>query len=481
MKKISILHISDLHKRPGTDYDTLFESLLNDRVSLQSEGIRVPDYIAVCGDLIQGAERREEIDAQYSEVRHFLELLTTHYLDGHKERMLIVPGNHDINRAASIQSMTPQPEADYAINLKDFRLGDPLLRWNWQDHSFYRITRPDVYLSRLDAFIQFYNDFYNGLRAYPKAAFSGVDCITFPKDKIAFTLFNSCNGLDHLNPAGDIDERAIASVSHQLRSNYNDGLLNIALWHHHLYGGPMQMNYLSRTRIQTMANSFIRLGLFGHQHHAQVAEFADGNLTFADPSHPDRILLASSGTLFGGDKQLPTGCRRQYNVIELTINNGYADVKINVREDDNLNIGSHLPHWTIHRLNQEGYILTTVGFKKLNPDEEYARLMRYVNTTGDYIYGYEEAANLLISESERQQLRHRYFSQIKDNRYILTHLHPQTANEYIRYISCALAEDDRKVLRQLSADQLLRPLLGDAVLAEMMTEVAERLQNPDLI
>lgn len=477
MKKISILHISDLHKRPGTDYDSLFESLLNDRVSLQSEGIRVPDYIVVCGDLIQGANTKEEIDRQYYEVRHFLELLATHYLGGHKERMLIVPGNHDINRAVSILSMEPQPEDDYTINLKDFRLGDPLLRWNWQNHSFYRITRPDVYLDRLNAFIQFYNEFYDGIRTYPKAAFSGVDCITFPKDRIAFTLFNSCNDLDHLNLAGDIDERAIASVAHQLRSNYNDGILNIALWHHHLYGSPMQMNYLSRTRVQAMANTFIRLGLFGHQHCSQVAEFVDGNLAFSEPTHQDRILLVSSGTLFGGDKQLPTGCKRQYNVIELAINNGYADVKINVREDDNLNLGSLLPHWTIHRLNKEGYILTPVCFKKLTPEEEYGRLMRYVNTSGDYVYGYEEAANLLIPESERHTLQSLYFRKITDGRYILNHLQPVTASDYIRYISCALAEDDHEVMRQLMVDQRLRTLLSDTVVAEMMQEVIDRLQT----
>lgn len=477
MKKISILHISDLHKRPGTDYDSLFESLLNDRVALQNEGIRVPDYIVVCGDLIQGANSREEIDGQYSEVRHFLELMSTHYLDGHKERMLIVPGNHDINRVASTQSMEPQPEGDYAINLKDFRLGDPLLRWNWQNHSFYRITRPGVYLDRLNAFIQFYNEFYEGIRTYPKAAFSGADCIAFPKDKIAFTLFNSCNGLDHLNPAGDIDEHAIVSVAHQLRSNYNDGMLNIALWHHHLYGSPMQMNYLSRSRVQSMANTFIRLGLFGHQHHSQVAEFVDGNLAFSEPTHQDKILLVSSGTLFGGDKQLATGCKRQYNVIELSINNGYADVKINVREDNNLNVGSLLPHWTIHRLNKEGYILTPVCFKKLTADEEYGCLMRYVNTTGDYVYGYEEAASLHIPETNRQSLQRQYFSRIKDNRYILNHLKPATASDYIRYISCALAEDDREIMRRLMTDEQLCSMLGDTVLADMMNEVKERLQT----
>lgn len=477
MKKISILHISDLHKRPGTDYDSLFESLLNDRVSLERESIKLPDYIVVSGDLIQGSEQQEEIDAQYREVRQFFDRLASDYLNGHKERILIVPGNHDVSFATSKLSMDPQPEADYDINLKDYRMGDPLLRWNWKNHTFYRITRPDVYLRRLDAYIQFYNNFFDGIRSYPKGIFSGVDCITFPKDNIAFTLFNSCNALDHLNSAGDIDEQAIAKVTHTLRSNYNSGLLNIAVWHHHFYGGPFQTNYLARERIQTMANSFVQIGLFGHQHHSQVAEFVDGNLAFAKANHEDRILLVSSGTLFGGDKQLPTGCKRQYNVIELSIENGYADVKINVREDDNINVNSTLPHWTIHRLNEAGYIPTTVYFKEISPEDELTRLMRYVNTTGDYIYGYEEASNLQLPEHERRGLQQRYFSKIKDNRYILDHLHPTTVNDYIRYISCALAEDDIAVMNQLLTDNQLKSMLNDSVLSDMMKEIVERLQN----
>lgn len=304
-----------------------------------------------------------------------------------------------------------------------------------------------------------------------------MDCIAFPKDNIAFTLFNSCSGLDHLNKAGDIDENAIAQVTHTLRSNYNSGLLNIAVWHHHFYGGPIENNYLHRVRVQTMANTFVRLGLFGHQHHSQVAEFVDGNLAFEEAGHQERILLVSSGTLFGGDKQLPTGCKRQYNVIELSINNGYADVKINVREDDNLNLSSKLPHWTIHRLNQAGHILTTVRFKKITPEEEYLRLMRYVNTSKDYIYGYEEAARLQLPEHERRDLQQHYFSQIKDSRYILDHLHPQSATDYIRYISCALAEDDREVLRRLMDDEQLKSLRSDSIISDMMADVAERLQS----
>ena len=45
----------------------------------------------------------------------------------------------------------------------------------------------------------------------------------------------------------------------------------------------------------------------------------------------ESILLISSGTLFGGRKQLTSGKPRQYNVIEIEQKNGEAQVRIHVR------------------------------------------------------------------------------------------------------------------------------------------------------
>ena len=73
MTKFSILHISDLHKLEGTNYQGLLQSLLTDRDDYMAAGVPNPKYVVVSGDLIHGGDTVDEIRAQYSETKGFLE------------------------------------------------------------------------------------------------------------------------------------------------------------------------------------------------------------------------------------------------------------------------------------------------------------------------------------------------------------------------------------------------------------------------
>ena len=121
MSKISILHISDLHKTEGVTYDTLLDSLRDDKERWKEENILHPDFIVISGDLIQGAYKDEDIQQQYAEVSLFLEKLVDDFLDGEKSRLIMVPGNHDVNRACNSKAMTEikAPDADKLESLKN--------------------------------------------------------------------------------------------------------------------------------------------------------------------------------------------------------------------------------------------------------------------------------------------------------------------------------------------------------------------------
>lgn len=106
MPKLSILHVSDLHKMEGTTYESLLQSLLTDRDSYVSAGVASPSYIVISGDLIQGGASDEEIQNQYAEVKQFLESLTNQFLEGDKSKVIMVPGNHDVSFPHSMRSMT---------------------------------------------------------------------------------------------------------------------------------------------------------------------------------------------------------------------------------------------------------------------------------------------------------------------------------------------------------------------------------------
>ena len=105
---ITILHLSDLqfgknHRFAGVDltglpnpYDTLLARLWEDLQRLRKDHGLQPDLLIVTGDLAEWGMPDEFRDA-----REFLEKLTDKdHLNLPRQRVAIIPGNHDINREA---------------------------------------------------------------------------------------------------------------------------------------------------------------------------------------------------------------------------------------------------------------------------------------------------------------------------------------------------------------------------------------------
>jgi predicted MPP superfamily phosphohydrolase len=111
---ISILHISDLHRSPENKItnSALLSSLVTDNDKYTSEEprlIKSPDLIIVSGDLIRGSVKEtgseKEVEDQYREAEEFLDMLCKQFLDNDRSRLVIIPGNHDIDWKYSKASM----------------------------------------------------------------------------------------------------------------------------------------------------------------------------------------------------------------------------------------------------------------------------------------------------------------------------------------------------------------------------------------
>lgn len=467
MKRFSILHISDLHKIEGTNYRALLESLLTDKDSYQGSGIMAPKYVVVSGDLIHGGNTENEIRQQYAETKVFLTGLVREFLNEDKSRILIVPGNHDISFPYSRNSMTPEPETNKINNSQYLQRNHPHIRWDWKDFSFYKISDDEQYKKRFDLFKEFYDDFYNGLRTYPDNPSLSAELYSFEDDKVSFALFNSCMQTDHLNDTAGIDEDAIVSIIPMLRSNYNRGFLNIAVWHHHFYGAPRETNYMDRELINKMSHSYIQIGLFGHQHISQVAEFYGGDLALGDSPENQRLLLISSGTLFGGKKEIPDGCRRQYNVIEVEKKNGIADIEIHVREDNNRSVSSKYPIWQPKYVGPKSCIVTSVKYRQMDERDELMDILRIAQRDGDYISAYKKLSDNPISEELYMNIRSEVIRNIKDNRFLLDNLVPITDKDFMLLLSCAEKENDAEAKLRLKNNEKLKAMLNDPILKEM--------------
>lgn len=473
--KYSILQISDLHKLKGTTYNSLLQTLLVDKARIEQEGIIPPSFIVVCGDVVHGADTEEKIRNQYTEVEDFLNELVTEYLDGNKKRMIIVPGNHDMNRiasAASFSNSSKTKKKDY----EEYKYHNTDLRWNWILHKYQRINDQSKYDSRFALFVEFYNRFFAGIRSYPTDPVMEAYTEYFPKENIAFACFNSCHGLDHINTSANIPEEAVNSIAADLIQYTNDGYLTIGVWHHHFYGSPYQINYMDKEIFDTMMQFGIRIGLFGHQHLSQVAcEITNLYAQETEEYRRERMLLISSGTLFGGEKELQHGCKRQYNIIEFDMKNGEANVTVHIREDKNPNINSKLPHWVCKNVNAQGKVDNKVYFKKLNEDEILVNIDHYVRSNSDYAYGCEAIKALPQIPMRAQELYHNYLLEIKDYDSLVRVIGtPEKAEEYFLLISTAKSEGNQSAMRDLAEDTLLKNLCQqDSLLKEKYQEMLD--------
>jgi predicted MPP superfamily phosphohydrolase len=341
---ISILHISDLHRDPANPIrnDVLLNSLDNDHRHYTAEekpSIRPPDLIIVSGDIIQGIRFDEKdpeaaLRAQYFEALDFLSKLAIRFLDDDRNRIIVIPGNHDISAWHFIKSLKEIPIA--ADRKKDlvsrlFVHNSPL-RWSWSDFALFEIADRDMYLRRLAAFSEFYTTFYQGSRTYDLDPQNQFDVFDYPTYGLTICGFSSCYNNDPFNRSGDIHPSCIAQAGDKFRHPSLCERLRVAVWHHNAEGAPMQTDYMNPDIVQNLIDRGFSLGLHGHQHRPQHLD------TRFRHGEDRRITVISAGTLCGGASY---GFRRAYNLIEVDVPARKGRLYVREMQNDNL----CLPIW----------------------------------------------------------------------------------------------------------------------------------------
>jgi hypothetical protein len=326
--QLSILHISDLHRDPANELTNaaLLHSLECDRDKYTKEtpAIRPPDLILASGDIVYGvkpsvANHTLELERQYLQAEEFLTALTHSFLNGDSDRLVLVPGNHDVSyptvakslRKLSIDSSDPSAQPLLKEYLSRLHAPNSILRWSWDSLAFYEISDPHQYRARLDGFCSFYHRFYKGTRSYASDPAQQYDVFDYPKLNITVAAFNSCYNNDPLNRVGTIHPDSIAQAARQLRNERFRNRLLLAVWHHSISGPPLQLDYMDPDTLQKLIDSGFSIGFHGHQHKPQ---FIDERFQFGAPR---KITVISAGTLCAGPTGLPTGFSRAYNLIQI--------------------------------------------------------------------------------------------------------------------------------------------------------------------
>lgn len=342
--KLSVLHISDLHRDPDNPIrnDVLLDSLENDRRHYSTEeapAVRSPDLIIVSGDIIQGirpdaSDPDARLREQYQEALDFLSALTDRFVGGDRNRVIVVPGNHDVSAyhfEKSLHRVDILPDRKKELVTQLFLPGSRL-RWSWSGFELYEIADQALYAHRLAAFADFYVAFYNGDRTYDLDPSKQVDIFDFPAFGLTIVGFSSCYNNDLFNRQGAIHPGCIAIAGSRLRDPSLQDRLRIAVWHHNAEGLPAHSDYMDPDLLQNLIDRGFSLGFHGHQHRPQ---FLDTRFRHGIDR---KITVISAGTLCGGPS---FGHGRAYNVVEL--DTGSRTGRLHVREMLNNNL--NLPIW----------------------------------------------------------------------------------------------------------------------------------------
>lgn len=330
----SILHITDLHRAKSEPLSNseLLSALISDRECYEREvpPIKSPDAIVVSGDVIQGVTLNlpnfeQALAAQYDVAHDFLVSLADHFLNGDRTKVIIVPGNHDIDWNIAYGAMELVSDDAIPSNLPVALFEqDSSYRWDWKSRHLYKIKDQQLYNQRFAAFWKFFERFYLGHTGLLRVApWSNANLYSLDDGHIGVAAFNSCAGNDCFAFHGEISREAVAQAHLDLKE-LGPWKLRIAVWHHDIEGPPQRADYMDIEIVRGMIGRGFRLGLYGHQHRVQITP------QHAHLLNQETMVVASAGSLCAGHRELPTGALRGYSIIE--IRDDYSGARVHVRE-----------------------------------------------------------------------------------------------------------------------------------------------------
>jgi hypothetical protein len=331
---VSVLQISDLHRsvEDMVENEELLAALESDRDNRwPSDFPSQPDLIVVSGDLVRGAaldtaDHHDVLTQQYSDAASFLSKMVESFLEGNRSRLVLVPGNHDVDWVCSRNAMEEVPQSEIAAlsdRLPELSLTPGSdLRWDWKHQKLWRVRDPSVYASRLEPFLRFRDEFYDGVVPSPLSIDRDLFFMDYPPLDVSFTGLSSWYGNDCFCNVGAFDPQLLAKAQQVLAASTSQ--LHLAAWHHSCSGAPADTGFLDVTSAHRLIDYGYRIAFHGHQHKTDAIA-----LPLKLPTREEMALI-SAGSLAAGHRELPTGVPRQYSLVELDTQQ--CKLRVHVRE-----------------------------------------------------------------------------------------------------------------------------------------------------
>jgi GTPase SAR1 family protein/predicted MPP superfamily phosphohydrolase len=304
---INILHLSDLHFSDETFAHVCRAQLETDLVHELKVGAL--EYLVISGD-IADSSTEEEYRVAFAMVDGLVKRfgLTP-------ERVVIVPGNHDLSWGLSKKAYQFTYKNDLPATLPEGRYipaGDAgaLLRDDALYHERFKLFSE-----------HFYRRVYSG-QNYPLEYADQLIINERPDDRILFIGLNSCWELDHhFRQKASINMEALAAALDRFQEKKYDGWLKVAVWHHPVAGKEM----MDDSFMQLLSVHKFQVCLHGHIHRAREGFFRYDKQR--------EIHIVGAGTFGAPAKDQTTGVPLQYNLLTFHPCTGMMTVNTRKKED----------------------------------------------------------------------------------------------------------------------------------------------------
>ncbi len=309
-RMIYILHLSDLHMQ-DEDVANVY------RTQLETDLIRELDIRRLQCLVISGGVAHLATAEEYCVAFEMVDSLVERFgLDA--SRVVIVPGNHDVN--------WPLSKKAYPFVYRD-DLPCPLTEENHipAGDAGALVCDKDLYQKRFAPFSDhFYRRVYSG-QDYPLDEADQALLVEKPEDRILFLGLNSCWQLDHhFRERASINMPALTRALDHLQEEAYDGWLKIAVWHHSVTG-VQKMN--DDDFIELLSVSGFQICLHGHIHEA-IEDFYK-----YDNRHG--LHIVGAGTFGAPAHEQVTGIPLQYNLLRFDPDRSEITVHTRKKEKPN--------------------------------------------------------------------------------------------------------------------------------------------------
>jgi predicted MPP superfamily phosphohydrolase len=248
--RLHILHLSDIHLGTASQahkYRTQLETDLKRELKVNHL-----EYLVISGDVAHYSTPDE-----YEAAFELMDGLVKRFgLDS--SRVVVVPGNHDLNWDLSEKAYPFVPKR---------KLPDPLPEGRYIEAGDVGALLRDekLYRERFAHFsAHFYKKVYGGTEYPLEHAEQGILHLR-PDDRTLFLALNSCWQIDHhYRERAGINMDALSRALDQLQDSKYDGWLKIAVWHHPVTGPDMMNDEF----LQLLAVHGFQICMHGHIHEA---------------------------------------------------------------------------------------------------------------------------------------------------------------------------------------------------------------------